>query len=667
MRNTQSTVPFLLRGLLCLAFLCLGSFGAEAQQLSKSRRANQQYQSAMQALGMSQWNQAAEYLNQALKADQNFPEAHQALGDIYRRNKQYSKAAHHYQQVIRIRPDLTSMTWFGLGESLFLSGHYQAALEALEEFGRKTTDTSPQRKLSSKYIADCLYSLDYFKKNPKPEQDKQQLINLGAGINSPDDEYFPKLTADGRQMIFTRKVNQQESFYESWLNSIENTVQSRQAAPTTTSPQTHWSESKLLEGEINTQHFNEGAHCISPDGKYLYFTGCNRPGGMGSCDLYVSRRKGQTWATPRNLGPKINTSGWEAQPALSADGRSLFFVSNRPGGMGGYDIWKSDLLENGDWGPAENLGPSINTDFDESSPFIHADNQTLYFTSNGWPGFGDKDIFRSSLDSLGQWQQPVNMGYPINDHSEQSSWSVSMNGADGFFSSRTEGGKGGLDIYRIPLAENQRPAHVAYLKGGVVDAESGKPIARASVRITELNQSRPSFTGFTDQDDGYFLAPLVFGNQYALHIDHPDYLFHSGNYSLQDAVARRDGFEITIALNQIKVGQTEILQNIFFATAEYNLLPESYTELNKLFEFLQSNPRIKVEISGHTDNTGNESTNQLLSERRAGVVREFLINRGIPAQRIESRGYGQHQPIASNQTEEGRQQNRRTEFSIIGN
>lgn len=642
-------IPYLRTALLCLLLLGINSALVEAQQLSKSRRANQRYEAAMQAIALNQWNQATEQLKQAINADPQFPEAHQALGDIYRRNKQYAAAITHYQQVTVTKPQLTPMTWFGLGESLLLTGQYQAAREALLEFENRTPESSPQRKISHKYLEDCAFSLEYFEKNPAAQME-QRLQNLGDSINTPADEYFPKLTADNRQMIFTRKVNQQESFFESWKDDQGN-----------------WLSSSLLEGEINTTHFNEGAHCISPDGKFLYFTGCNRPGGLGSCDLYVSRRVGNAWGTPRNLGAQVNTSGWEAQPALSADGSTLYFVSNRPGGMGGYDIWKSELQENGEWGVAENLGPDINTAFDESAPFIHADNQTLYFTSNGWPGFGDKDIFRSSPDSSGQWQRPINMGYPINDHFEQSSWSVSMNGAVGFFSSRTTGGLGGLDIYRIILEESQRPPHVAYLRGAVIDAETGAPIPHASIRITELDHFRPTFLSRTDHEDGSFLAPMVFGSQYALHIDHPDYLFHSGNYSLQDAVARQDGYELFIPLNKIKIGQSEILQNIFFATGEYELLPQSTTELHKLFDFLQANPRIRIEISGHTDNTGSEQSNQLLSEKRAEIVRNFLINLGISADRIEAKGFGQHRPIASNLTEEGRQQNRRTELKIIGN
>src|SRR5690606_16785029 len=249
----------------------------------------------------------------------------------------------------------------------------------------------------------------------------------GPAINSPYDEYFPRLTADYRHIIFTRKENNRENFYESTQDSSGE-----------------WQTASLSQGDINSELYNEGAHCISPDGKYLFFTGCNRPDGLGSCDIYVSRREGNFWGAPFNIGAPINSGGWEAQPALAADGRTLYFVSNRGGGQGGYDIWKSTLEGDGQWGAPVNLGPAVNTRYDESSPYIHADNRTLYFASNGWPGFGEKDIFRSQLDSTGKWQKPpVNLGYPINDHHEQSALTVSMNGKQAFFSTRRDDGVGG--------------------------------------------------------------------------------------------------------------------------------------------------------------------------------------------------------------------------------
>lgn len=325
------------------------------------------------------------------------------------------------------------------------------------------------------------------------------------------------------------------------------------------------------------------------------------------------------------------------------------------------------MQSDGHWGAAENLGPGINTSFDESAPFIHADNNTLYFSSNGWPGFGDKDIFRSTQDASGDWQTPVNMGYPINDHTEQSAWSVSMNGMQGFFSSRRRGGAGGLDIYRVVLTPENRPAHVAYIKGTVIDADSRERIPGAAVQITELQNNKQSFGARSDQEDGTFLAPMVFGHHYALHVEHPDYLFHSSHYSLQDTLDRTDAFELTVSMHRIKIGHTEILENVFFEVGQYKLLEESRTELAKLHMYLHNNPGVSIEIGGHTDSTGPEESNQLLSEQRASAVRDFLVEAGIEPGRILARGYASQKPVATNLTEEGRQKNRRTDFRIIKN
>lgn len=617
--------------------------------MSSSRRANDQFQQARNQLQWGQYELALQSLLQAVKADPNFAEAHQGLGDLYRQKKAYDSAIHHYKKVLDLKPELTVITWFGLGESLLLSGQYEEALIALRNYEKKTTQSDHKTlKTSNKYIQDCLFSIAYFQQNPVTDFPRPQALN--TEINTPDDEYFPKLTADGKTMIFTRKTNEQENFYQSFAQSP-----------------TQWERADLLVGEINSPHYNEGAHSISPDGKHLYFTGCNRPEGLGSCDIYVSRRIGDRWGPPKNLGAPINTSGWEAQPALSADGQTLYFVSNRQGGYGGYDLWSSRLQADGQWGTPVNLGPQINTAFDESAPYVHADDRTLYFASNGWPGFGDKDIFVSTKDSLGDWQTPVNMGYPINDHSEQSAWSVSMNGAYAYYSSRTAGGQGGLDIYMIKLAPEQRPPHVAYLQGLVIDAENGQAIPGALIQITELEQAKPPFGTYSDPEDGSFFSPLIFGHQYALHVQHPEYLFHSSHFSFQDSLPVHDAYEWVIALNKIEIGQREILENIFFAVGQHELLDESQTELLKLVDYLENNPKLQIEIGGHTDPSGSEQNNQWLSEQRALSVRDFLVSAGISPDRIQAKGYASTQPIADNETTEGRSRNRRTDFKIIGN
>ncbi len=627
---------------ILLLYNALFCFSGYAQIRSDNRRAQAAFEKAGNQLRNHQYDLAIASLESAVALDTGFAGAYQQLGDIYRRQQNYAKAALQYARVTQLDPTLTALTWFGLGESLLHVGRYQEALPPLQRYLTTPGLDAAGRRLTTKYIADCEFSLAALK---QPQSFHPH--NPGPAINSQYDEYFPHLTADYRNIIFTRKENNRENFYESTRDSSGE-----------------WQTALLLQGDINSELYNEGAHCISPDGKYLFFTGCNRPDGLGSCDIYVSRREDGRWGAPHNLGTPINSSGWEAQPALAADGRTLYFVSNRRGGQGGYDIWKSELQGNGQWGAPVNLGPTVNTSYDESSPYIHADNLTLYFASNGWPGFGDKDIFRSQQDSAGRWQEPTNLGYPINDHHEQSALTVSMNGKQAFFSTRRDDAVGGLDIYAFDLPEAVRPHPVAYLKGTIVDAESESPV-QANVTVTDILANRMVYNEQADYEDGTFLAPLPFGKTYALHIKQPGYLFFSENYPLDDSTKINDAYEIRIALSRIKVGSTGTLNNIFFDIDRYELLPKSKSDLDNLVEFLTMNNTVRVEIGGHTDNTGGEAHNQTLSENRAKAVQDYLLHAGITASRLTYKGYGQSQPVASNETDEGRQLNRRTDFKIM--
>lgn len=640
--RTPATRRTFLCGLVLACILFWPSAGDAQPATAARRKALQAYERASALLQQRQYRQAIEALEKAVAADSAYAAAHQQLGDLYRRQRDYERAVTHYTAVIRLDSTLTPFTWFGLGESLLHTGQYAPAQDALRRYLTTAQLDERGRRLTEKYLADCTFSLNALAHvqtiNPQ---------NIGPAINSAADEYFPKLTADHRTIIFTRKENDRENFYLSTLDSASQ-----------------WQLAQPLQGEINSELYNEGAHCVSPDGKYLFFTGCNRPDGLGSCDIYVSRREGDRWGTPYNLGAPVNTRGWEAQPALSADGRTLYFVSNRRGGQGGYDLWKSGLQPDGRWSEPENLGPAINTPYDESSPYIHADNRTLYFVSDGWPGFGGKDIFRSQLDTNGRWGPPVNLGYPINDHHEQMALSVSMNGRLAFFAARRPDALGGLDIYAFELPSAVQPHPVAYLKGRIADADTGSPIA-ASVTVTDTEDGGILFRDEADYEDGTFLAPLPFGRTYALHIQHPGYLFFSEHYPLDDTAHIHDAYAVDVALQPIRTGRSGTLRNIFFETDRYTLLPASKNDLDRLVEFLQLNPKVRVEIGGHTDNTGSEAYNLTLSERRAKAVYDYLVQAGIAAPRLTYKGYGQSQPIAGNDTDEDRQLNRRTDFKII--
>ncbi|MXV50628.1 OmpA family protein [Pedobacter sp. HMF7647] len=614
------------------------SFTAFAQNASKVA-AKEAYAEAGKFISYKSYDKAIEQLKTAVTADNNFTAAYQQLGDIYRRQQRFQEAKESYLKVISIDPNFYAPAYLSLAESEINTGDYQNAITHLTKYLGFSDISESGRKTANKFLQDCSFSTQAIK-DPLPFKP----VNLGNAVNTTNQEYLPVVTADEETLIFTRQANGNEDFYK----SIKKNGQ--------------WSPAIFLSNNINTKEFNEGAQCISPDGLYLFFTGCNRPDGMGRCDIYFSKREGKNWSQPFNIGAPVNSPGWESQPSLSADGKTLYFVSTRPGGLGGYDIWKSDLKEGGSWSEPENLGPEINTPFDEQSPFIHPDNETLYFSSNGWPGLGNKDLFMSRKDVSGKWQKPQNLGYPINTFGEESGLFVSSDGKTAFYSAKQKDGNGSLDIYSFPMPEKIRPLPVTYVKGLVVDKKTKEPLD-AGVKITNLKSEQVVYDDTSD-DEGIFLATMPAGNKFALNIEREGYLFYSQNFSLDKPASANKPFILKIELQKIEPGNMVVLNNIFFDTNKYDLLPESKTELQQLVDFLNKNPKVSIEISGHTDNVGDEKLNLVLSQNRAKSVYQFLTEHKINPARLTYKGYGKSMPVAENTTETGRQQNRRTEFKI---
>lgn len=617
---------------------------AAAQQLTPiNNKSKKAFETAKRCLDRNDYKQAIVSLQEVLAHDSLFVVAHQQLADIYLRQKEYDKALKYYKNVSTLAPNLTTSTWFGLGESALNLRKYEEARSALLVYLTKiSTQNTPKKLLVEKYLKDCNFSIQATK-------DKQdiKIVNMGKGINSTADEYFPMLTADKNAILFTRQAS----------GKLEYIFMSEHH-------RNDWNMAIPIPGDVNTDSYSEGAHCISPDGKYLFFTGCNKPEGIGSCDIYVSHLEDSQWGVPHNLGSPINTNVWEAQPAINADGNKLYFVSNRKGGYGGNDIWCSTLTEGGKWSAPINLGPKINTPYDEGTPFIHADQETLYFSSNGWPGFGNKDLFVSKLDSSGNRITPINLGSPINNHLEQRALTVSMDGEEAFFATEIPNGFGGLDIYTFQLPRTIRPKPMGFVKGKVYNKRTGQALA-AEISLTNLNNNQVIFKTAADYTDGTFLAPLPLNNQYALHVSHPSYLFFTQHITLNDSVSMKDFYQVKIPLTEMNPGNTVTLNNIFFPINGYNLLPLSQADLMELVHFMDINKKVKIEISGHTDNTGRKEDNQILSEKRAFAVYSYLLSKGIERSRMEYKGYGQGKPIASNDTEEGKQKNRRTDFKIL--
>ncbi|QHS57087.1 OmpA family protein [Mucilaginibacter sp. 14171R-50] len=624
---------------ILLLALYANAFGQQRQYSTTDREAIKQFALANQSLDEHLYDEAISQLEQAVKADSKFVEAHAQLADVLRMRRIYKPAITHFQKVIELDPEYNRAVYLKLGDCELTAAMYEPALHHLEKYLTYPNITPQNIAYAQKLIADCKFSIKALKQPVSFVP-----VNMGPEINTAADEYLPVATADESTLIFTRKIDNNEDFYKSVkLNN-------------------NWQKAGYLSNIINTSAYNEGAQSISQDGKYLFFTGCNRPDGLGRCDIYIAQKKGNDWAKPFSLSAPVNTSGWEAQPSISADGRTLYFVSNRKGGYGGYDIWKSTLSDKG-WSEPENMGPQINTTYDEQSPFIHPDDSTFYFCSNGWPGMGGKDLFVSRLGKDGKWQKPENLGYPINSSGDENGLTLTANGSFAFFSSNNLKGFGGYDIYTFELPPNLRPNIVTYVKGTVADKKTKQPL-EAAVEIIDLQKNIPVYQDYSSTDAGEFLATLSAGKNYGLNISREGYLFYSDNFSLI-GLKDKKAFNLSVLLAPIEVGNKVVLRNIFFDTNKFELRAESKAELQKLIEFLQLNPAVKIEISGYTDDVGNTETNIALSEKRANSVYQYLSANGILATRLVYKGYGEAQPIAPNTSDENRALNRRTEFMII--
>ncbi|MBS1532019.1 MAG: OmpA family protein [Bacteroidetes bacterium] len=594
---------------------------------------------ANQSLDDRLYDEAIDNLQKATNEDAKFIEAHMLLADVLRARWRYKDAIKEFKKVLSLNPEFNRSVYYKLGDCELHNADYANAQTHLEKYLAYPDLNQQTVFYAQKWLGDCKFSQEAIQ-HPVPFKP----LNLGSGINTADDEYMPAITADESTLIFTRKINNNEDFYQSV--KVDGV----------------WQPATYLKGEINTPQYNEGSQSISPDGKVLFFTGCNRPDGLGRCDIYISEKKGDEWDKPFDIPPPVNTPGWESQPSLSADGRTLYFVSNRKGGYGGYDIWKSTLTDKG-WTDPENLGPNINTSMDEQSAFIHADDSTLYFCSNGWPGMGGMDLFVSRLGKDGKWGKPTNLGYPINSSGDENGLTLTANGTYAFFASNKLNGQGGFDIYTFELPAEVRPRQVTYVKGIVEDALTKQPLESA-VEIVDLQSNKPVYQDYSGADNGDFLATLTTGRNYGLNISRDGYLFYSANFSLVRHENTKP-FDLLALLQPIEVGNKVILNNIFFDTNKFIIKDESKPELQKLIDFLALNKAVKVEISGHTDNIGTDQANQVLSENRAKAVYQYLIANGIDASRLSFKGYGETQPIATNDTDDGRAKNRRTEFKIL--
>ena len=477
---------------------------------------------------------------------------------------------------------------------------------------------------------------------------------MGDSINTRFNEYSPAITADGNTLMFTREIETGGNEYFSGMRQEDFYVSFRRSDGT-------WTRAVSVGPPLNTRG-NEGAQTIGPGGQYMYFTACDRPDGLGRCDIYYSTFNGRSWSAPVNIGGPVNTQYWESQPSISADGKTLFFVSNRPGGFGGLDIWISKMGDDGNWQDPVNAGDAINSAGDEVTPFIHFDGKTLYFSSNGRPNLGGFDIYVTRLGSDGKWSEPLNVGYPINTHNDEMGLAIESNGYRAYYSSTTTAGRQ-KDLFYFDLHEEVRPERVSYLRGRVFDFDTRRRL-KAGYELINLTTGKLVDRAFTT-DDGQFLVCLPSGFTYGLNVSAEGYLFYSENFPFEDDYTEFRPLVKDIYLSLIRPGEKLVLYNVLFNINSSVLLQNSLPELETLLKLLTENKGLRVEIGGHTDDTGSDELNQRLSEERALSVVRFLAGRGIDPKRLSHKGYGKSMPVKDNTTAEGRRLNRRTEVVII--
>ena len=630
--------------ILCFT-LTTSSFGQWYNPDNVNKKAIAIYETAYDYASNGQYAESIKKIDEALVIEPRYVEAYLSRAGIHADLKNYQSSVNDFEKAISLDSVFSNPYLLPYSISLAGSGDFEKALSAINKFlqypdlNQYSIKSANYRKRTYEFAVDYAkkHSLQTYIFTPK---------NLGPGVNTTALEYYPSFPIDGKKMIFNRRVDNDEDFYESDLIKGE------------------WSNAVPVSGKINTT-LNEGAQNISQDGEWLIFTGCNYPEGLGSCDLYISyKTKNNSWTEAINLGDKINTDQWESAPSLSSDKKDLYFSSNRNGGYGGKDIWVSHKSINGKWSDPKNLGPTINTSSDETCPFIHADNATLYFNSNGHLGYGASDLFLSKKINDSIWNTPENLGYPINTIDEEGSLVVASDGKTSYYASDRGDSKAGLDLYSFELREDIRAAKTLWVKGRVLDKKTNTGLP-CTVELTDII-NRKKITSVQTDEDGNYLVTLPEGKDYAFNVNRKGYLFYSDNFSLTKNNTDTF-FTINIPLQPIQPGASVILKNIFFDNNDFSLKDVSIPELDKVVILLNENPKLTLQIGGHTDNIGKKEANISLSFSRATSVVKYLISKGINPVRLVAKGFGDSKPLGINDTEEGKSLNRRTEINVLTN
>jgi len=577
------------------------------------------------------------------------------LANVKKATPNYKEAEKWFLQVFKACPAYDVYLYFYLGQIAYGDEQYGDAVKYVETFLKdvdriKNDEDYDKARELLKYAKFMLDAITH----PVPFEPK-----VVEGISTPQDEYLPILSPDSRVALFTRVVK-----LEGDRNSVVSSARMKERFMFSEMDKDgNFSAGEEMPEPFNVQD-NEGGGTLTADNNTLYYTVCKYDNVKHylNCDIYYSERVNGEWTPIKSVSDKINLPySWESQPSISADGKTLYFVSDRQGGYGGYDIYRSIKNDNGEWGTPINMGPAINSKGNEKSPFIHPDGKTLYFSSDGWIGLGGYDIFYSRMNDNGIWSKPTNLGYPINSPDDEVGFFVSTDGTKGFFASNKYNGKGGWDLYSFNLYEEARPEKILFLKGTVRDENTDEPI-RARIELKNVETKKVSEIPM-DTNTGNYVAVAPDNNDYVMTVKKADYVYETKYIAKVDSlnpVVRN----VNVEIKPIELNQSYRINDIYFGFNKFDLTDESKFVLDQLIEFLTENPVICIQIQGHTDNIGKDADNLKLSDNRARSVYNYLVLKGISIKRLTYEGFGKTMPVADNDTDEGRAKNRRTVFVI---
>ncbi|WP_340153835.1 OmpA family protein [uncultured Marivirga sp.] len=642
---------------------------------------------------------ALEYYKVAAEGDPNNVKANYLAGDTYLQTTEKSKATQYLLRAYQLDSDYKFDMLYKIGQAYQYGYEFDNAIEYYRKYKQKLesntgysgSDKTPMSFVERR-IEECITG-----KNLMEDPVNYSITNVGTAINSELWDYAPVVNSDQTVMIFTSRRgpnegNLNENVFEDNFFYEDIFISKKSGGK--------WQAAENIGPVVNTKYHDSNLG-FSPDGKTLYIYSDE-----GNGDIYFTNNLSEdTWSEPVSLSDNINSSGYnEKSVSQSADGNTLFFASNRPGGFGGFDIYFSTKNRKGEWGASKNLGKVINTEGDEDGPFIQFDGKTLYFSSTAHNGMGGFDIFKSEYDSASnEWSIPENMGYPLNSPDDDIYFVMTKDGKTGYYATVREEGMGYNDIYKVTIggSEDNTNKKIASKEANVDEGEDESKRELENVNVVESKEDEKSDTGApvkllvrvldaktnkvidatvklkgqadninvpTDSKENGVSTYVVIREQateFMLSAEMPGYIFANKRITIPASSGEEQTIRQTLSLSKPEVGTSKTLRNIFFEFGKATFTSASYEELNKMVSFMEANSGVNVEIAGHTDNIGSDAVNKKLSQLRANKVVEYLTGKGIDRRRLNAVGYGEERPIVSNDDEVmGREINRRVEFIV---